>query len=186
MTDKAALRRQVRALYPGGAERDRQSALLCAHILDSAWYREAQVIGGYIPMAREADVTAVLNAALAQGKTLALPLCGIAPHMTFRRVRTLEELLPGAFGIPEPGEDTELIGADEISLLLTPLEAIDLRGMRLGKGGGYYDCLLAGHDVRTMGCALSWQQVERVPADAWDRRLQACADQHGIRYFDKA
>ena len=161
-----------------------ESEQLCSHILASEWYREAKVIGGYIPMAREADVTAVLTAALSEGKTLALPRCEKAPYMTLRRITSLEELSPGSYGIPEPGEDTEIIAVDALDLLLTPLEAIDLHGMRLGKGGGYYDCLLDGHDVRTMGCALSWQQVESVPSEPWDKRLCACADRDGIRYYE--
>lgn len=185
VSEKGVLRRDLRALFQGRDERDRQSALICSHILASGWYREAKIVGGYIPMAREADVTAVLRAALDAGKTLALPRCGTAPHMTLRRVAKLAELIPGAYGIPEPGEDTEIIDAAALDLLLTPLEAIDSSGIRLGKGGGYYDCLLAGRDVRTMGCALSWQLVERIPAEAWDRRLRACVFQDGIRYFDE-
>lgn len=143
------------------------------------------MVGGYIPMQREADVTTILRDVLSSGRTLALPRCGQAPFMTLRWVTSLEELVPGAYGIPEPGEDTEIIGADALDLLLTPLEAVDPRGMRLGKGGGYYDCLLAEHAVRTMGCALSWQRVSRVPAEPWDRRLNACAAADGICYFDQ-
>lgn len=158
---------------------------MCRHILASPWYREARVIGGYMPLEREADVTAVLTDALRSGKTLALPLCGAAPHMTLRRVRALEELVPGAYGIPEPGEDMEIIPVDALDLLLVPLEGIDPRGMRLGKGGGYYDCLLAGKDVRALGCALSWQWVDCVPAEPWDRRLSACAGADGVCYFDQ-
>ena len=158
---------------------------MCAHILQSAWYREAQVIGGYMPLPREADVTPVLQDALAQGKTLALPLCAEAPHMTLRRVASLGELVPGAYGIPAPDEDTEIIPVDALDLLLTPLEGIDPRGMRLGKGGGYYDCLLARSGVRTMGCALTWQRTEWIPAEPWDRPLAACADRDGICFFGK-
>lgn len=156
---------------------------MCAHILQSQWYREARVIGGYMPLAREADVTAVLLDALGSGRTLALPLCAEVPRMTLRRVASLEELVPGAYGIPEPQEDTEIIPVDALDLLLVPLEGIAPDGVRLGKGGGYYDCLLDGKRVRTMGCALSWQWAERIPAQVWDKPLAACADRDGIRWF---
>lgn len=183
MNDKTLLRRHIRSLFPGREACDRESAAICTHILESPWYREASVIGGYMPLSREADITPVLRDALSTGRTLALPLCGEAPRMTLRRVASLAELVPGAYGIPEPREDTEIIGVDALDLLLVPLEGIDPRGMRLGKGGGYYDFLLAERSPRTMGCALSWQRVESVPVQPWDRPLAACAGRDGVHYF---
>lgn len=181
--EKALLRQYIRSLYPGREERDRESRALCGHILHSELYRNARVIGGYMPLPREADVTAVLEDALCSGRILALPLCGEAPEMTLRRVGSMEELVPGAYGIWEPREDTEIISVDALDLLLVPLEGIDPTGMRLGKGGGYYDRLLADAAVTTLGCALSWQWTERVPVQAWDRPLKGCADRDGILMF---
>lgn len=183
MSEKAALRRQLRSLHGGAEARAAESSLICRHILESGWYREAQVVAGYVPLKWEADVTAVLQHVLHSGRTLALPLCGTAPHMTLRRITSLNALVPGRYGIPEPREDTEIIDVDAVHLLLAPLEGIDPCGMRLGKGGGYYDCLLADRDVRSMGCALSWQRTERIPAEAWDRPLAACADRDGVHIF---
>lgn len=181
--NKRELRAYLRSLHMGKAERDAQSAKLCRHILESDAFRQAKVIGGYMALPREADVTLVLTEALRQGKTLALPLCGNLPHMTLRRVGSLDELVAGAYGILEPGAQASVIPIQDVDLLLVPLEGIDLMGFRLGKGGGYYDCLLTQANVRTIGCALSWQWVERVPHDSWDIPLAACADHSGIRYF---
>lgn len=183
MNEKKALRRLVRSQHGGEAARQQESLLICYHIMNSAAYRSAKVIGGYVPLRWEADITPVLQDSLGQGKTLALPLCGPAPEMTLRRVTSLEALVPGAYGIPEPAQDAPVIPPEQIDLLLVPLEAVSPQGMRLGKGGGYYDCLLAKADMPSMGCALSWQQAERVPADPWDRPLMASADRHGVRYF---
>lgn len=180
---KAEWRKALRALHEGAAERDRQSALLCGHILASRLFADARVIGGYMPLAREADVTPVLNAALAQGKVLALPRCGQPPQMTLRRVSSLAELVSGPYGLLEPSADAPVIAPGEIDLLLVPLEGVDERGMRLGKGGGYYDCLLKEPCGAALGCALSWQKTKRLPADDWDKPLDALADQDGIHYF---
>lgn len=137
-----------------------------------------------MPMAREADVTAVLRDVLASGRTLALPLCADAPVMTLRRVASLSDLTQGRYGIMEPRKNAEEIAPESLDLLLVPLEGIDRWGMRLGKGGGYYDCLLARADVPTLGCAMSWQWTASVPADPWDKPLRACADRNGIHVFD--
>lgn len=181
--NKRDMRRYIRSLHEGREARNKQSALLCQHIIGNPSYINASVVGGYIPMDREADVTPVLLDALARGKTLALPLCGAAPHMTLRRVTSLDELMPGAYGIHEPPRDAPIIPAEMVELLLVPLEGIDAQGFRLGKGGGFYDCLLPHISGVTMGCALSWQWTKRVPLDAWDVPLACCADADGIHSF---
>ncbi len=180
---KKVLRRDVRARYGGSEVRALESRQICCHILSSEMYQSARVVGGYMPMLREADITPVLEDVLRSGRILALPLCGEAPYMTFRRVERLSDLVPGAWGIPEPSASAEIVLPQDMQLLLTPLEAIAPSGMRLGKGGGYYDCFLQDAAVPTLGCALSWQWVEHVPAQPWDRPLAACADPDGVRRF---
>ena len=64
-----------------------------------------------------------------------------------------------------------------------PLEGVDRKGFRLGKGGGYYDRLLADCMAYTLGCALSWQWADQVPRDTWDIPLHAVADDQGIHEF---
>jgi 5-formyltetrahydrofolate cyclo-ligase len=72
-----------------------------------------------------------------------------------------------------------------VDLILVPLEGIDNNGYRLGKGGGYYDFLLEKTGAYSMGCALTWQHVENMPLDQWDKPLSACADVHGIHEFKR-
>ena len=181
--DKAALRRAIRSRFPGADVRRAESEAMCRHIFAWECYRQAETVGAYIPLRREADVTAVMLDVLASGRGLALPRVDGEGHMTLRRVRSLEELVPGAYGIPEPGGDTEIISCSAVSLLIVPLEGIDHRGMRLGKGGGYYDRLLEDSPVMTLGAVMSWQWEEELPAMPWDRPLRAAADCRGIHLF---
>ena len=179
--EKAALRQAIRAAWPGQARQDEESAAICRHLTAWAPFRQAEVVGGYMPMAQEADITPLLKAVLASGRALALPRCGQPPEMTFHRVLSLGELLQGRWGIPEPREDAPVIPPEALSLVLTPLEGTDAQGRRLGKGGGYYDRLLASTRALAVGVALSWQIVPRVPVDPWDKPLDALADAAGVR-----
>lgn len=179
-TDKQALRRAVRARYPGARARDEESGRICAHVLVWPAYRRARVLAAYMPLAWEADVTPILADALRSGKTLLLPRVEGERRMTLRRVDSLEALEINRWGLPEPPETAEIVPAGAAELLLTPLEAVDPRGVRLGKGGGYYDALLEETTGVTLGVALSWQRVERVPRDEWDKPLDAVADAEGI------
>jgi len=184
--NKKALRAEIRRNRPDEITRQHQSQQLCRHIMEAALYRQARVIGGYIPLKHEADITSVLQDALQSRKMLVIPRCESAPHMTLRHLRSLSELTPGAYGIPEPPSDAEIVDPAEVDLLLVPLEGIDVRGYRLGKGGGYYDCLLAGKAITTMGCALAYQRVAEIPCDPWDVPLPACAMPEGIHFYDQA
>ena len=181
--NKKELRTLLRSKCVSSEERAKESALLCKHVLNSPYFQDATTIGGYIPLTHEADVTAILQAALQQGKRLALPLCHQAPIMSLREVTSLDQLRPGAYGILEPAQDAPIVPPEQIDLLLVPLEGIDRHGFRLGKGGGYYDHYLNQVNIMTFGCALSTQWTDNIPHDSWDVQLHACADHEGIHWF---
>lgn len=181
--DKADIRRQVRGAFLGEEARRSESAALCRHVLSWPVYRAAVCVGGYIPLRREADITPILWDALRTGKTVVLPRIEAEHGLTFRCVGSLDELVPGPYGLAEPPMDAPNVPVDAIDLLITPLEAVTRTGMRLGKGGGYYDRLLAEYDGMTLGAALSWQWVDSMPAEPWDKPLRAAADALGIHIF---
>ncbi|MBQ8654882.1 MAG: 5-formyltetrahydrofolate cyclo-ligase [Clostridia bacterium] len=180
---KAWLRRSIRGRFPGDEARRAESERLCRHVMDWDCYRRASAAGLYIPLAWEADVMAILRHALRSGKTVALPRVEDQAHMTMRQMRSMEELVPGRWGIAEPSPEALIVPCQELELLIVPLEGIDRRGVRLGKGGGYYDRLIAQMHGMTLGAAMSWQWEESIPQDKWDVPLKAAADQNGIVLF---
>ncbi len=177
------MRCMLRKRAVSAEERANESRAACCHILASPEYQGAHVVGGYLPLAWELDIGPVLNDVLCTGKTLVLPRCEDGGSMTLRRVQALEALVPGAYGLMEPAQDAPIISVEDVELLLVPLEGIDPAGMRLGKGGGYYDRLLEKQCSPAVGCALSHQWVDAVPVDSWDVPLYACADASGIHRF---
>lgn len=182
---KRELRRMLRGLRGSQQERDAQSEAISRHILDSDIFRHADIIAGYAALPHEADIAKVLETALLQGKTVVMPRCGSAPQMTLHQITSLADLRAGKYGIPEPLDSSPAFEAKDVSLILVPLEGIDNDGYRLGKGGGYYDCLLGKTEAYSMGCALTWQHVENMPLESWDKPLSACADVHGIYEFKR-
>ena len=61
----------------------------------------------------------------------------------------------------------------ERALICVPGVAFSLSGQRLGRGGGYYDRLLAAVHPQaiTAGLAYSFQVLDRLPQSPQDRRL---------------
>ena len=182
-TDKQVLRQRIRSRFPGPEARARESWLICRHVREWPVYQRARIVAGYVPMGHEADITPLLTDVLTSGKKLLLPRVEDERRLTLRRVARLDALVPGRWGIPEPPEDAEIVPVSTAELLLVPLEAVDRSGMRLGKGGGFYDALLQDTAAVTLGIALSWQRVEHVPRDPWDQPLDAVAHPEGIDIF---
>lgn len=65
--------------------------------------------------------------------------------------------------------DWQDIPAEEIDFAIIPGVAFDKNGMRLGRGGGYYDRLIPLMHCPCAGVALEWQLFEELPSDPWDK-----------------
>lgn len=152
-----------------GALRD----LFLAQELANGLARADTVVSGYWPMGDEMDPRPLLEALAAAGCRLALPaLRGPGEPLDFRPWAPGDPLVAAGFGTQEPMADR---GSVEPRLLLVPLLAFDAQGFRLGYGGGFYDRSLAQlrgrGDILAVGLAFAGQQVERVPRDDNDQKL---------------
>lgn len=133
------------------------------------------VLGSYAASGDEIDPQAIEQAAEAQGWRLAFPRVAGAGPLGFHAAR-FPELVAGFRGIAEPPPGAATVRPD---VLLVPLVAADLRGNRLGQGGGHYDRTLASLRAsgRILAIGLAWdvQLAAAVAAEAWDQPLDAIA-----------
>lgn len=184
--EKAKLRKEIRSAFPGQEIRDTESRKIVSHLLAWPELQRAETICLYVPLRREADVWPLIEQLMQMPeKKVVLPRVEGPGEMTLRTVDSPEKLIPGAYDIPEPAADAEVVAPEALDLLIVPLEAVDRQGMRLGKGGGYYDRLLPKVKCPAVGAALHYQQVEVIPAEAWDHPLDAVVDADGIRFYSE-
>lgn len=140
------------------------------------------VVAGYWPMGDEMDPRPLMLELASRGARLALPVVvGRGQGLSFRSWVPGDALEPGEHGTFHPACDApECLPA----LVLVPLLAFDRRGFRLGYGGGYYDrtleSLRASAHLTTMGVAYSAQEVDAVPHDDFDQRLDWVATENGL------
>jgi 5-formyltetrahydrofolate cyclo-ligase len=70
-------------------------------------------------------------------------------------------------------------------VVLVPMLAFDRTGHRLGYGGGYYDATLealrAQGPVTAVGVAFSGQEVEQLPAETLDQKLDWIWTEAGLQ-----
>ncbi len=142
---------------------------LCARFLALPQTERAETVLLFCGTGREPDTGGIAETLLRRGKRVAMPRCLPGGGMEARRIRGPEDLSPGAYGIPEPGEDCPVLAGDEIDLILVPCVCCDRAGRRLGRGGGYYDRYLKDLSCPTVAlCPDEWLQTA-LPADGWDR-----------------
>lgn len=184
---KAALRAQVRAVRDAlpVAERETAARRIAEHgeVALRARARSA-IVSLYWPMRSELDPRPLATRLAAAGATLALPAF-VGARMEFRRFRDGDALRPAGFQTFEPTAEAPVVVP---TLVLAPLLAFDRRGARLGWGKGYYDTFLGGLDAAgtrpfVVGVALACQEVDEVPTEPHDRRLDAVVTELGFRPF---
>ena len=169
VTDKATLRRQIRAA---------RAALprLPIPVPEQFAARLAPglVVAAYLPIGGEADPIEFTTAARASGCSISLPhVVDRATPMMFLSHDEEAPLKPGPFGLSQPHIDAEATTPD---IILTPLVAFDTRGNRIGQGAGHYDRAFAAFpDAWRVGIAWSIQQVPAIVPDPWDIPLNAVA-----------
>lgn len=184
--EKTAVRRAVRqacAAVPADVHAA-ASLSLCRALVAMPQFAAAHTVAAFFGAGAEPDTRPLLHAVLAAGKRLCLPVCGSKERqMHMAAVTGLESLVPGPFGIPQPGREALPVPPQELGLCLVPCVAADTAGGRLGHGGGYYDALLPllRPGSTAVLCCFSWQLVPRVPMEGHDIRLSLLATEHGVQ-----
>lgn len=106
------------------------------------------------------------------GKRVCLPRVADS-SLAFHEVRDLPELVPGRFGILEPRPDSPQVSISQIPLLAVPGLGFTCAGDRLGRGGGYYDRVLAGFAGQSVGLCFACQIEKSLPIEPLDRPVNA-------------
>ena len=129
-------------------------------------YQAAETVFIYVSTGNEPDTTRLIDEALKSGKTVCVPKCGKKPFMKAVRIGSLKDLKEGAYGIPEPESDAEFEG--KIDLAVIPCVSATADGVRLGHGGGFYDCFLEKRETYKICLCRRKLMMEKLPAEASD------------------
>lgn len=171
---KAQMRRRMTETRRKIADRENASARSCARLNQVVHQTLGPdlrncVLSGYIPIRDELDPLAAMGS---HSGPVAVPVIrakGVA--LEFHRWSPGCAMVQGTFKTMIPERYDPLVP----SVLIVPLLAFDPQGFRLGYGGGYYDRTLeelrACGPVLAIGFAYDEQEVDQVPIEATDQRL---------------
>ena len=171
---KPHLRSQMRALLK--TERPRlpeRSGAVCEQIRALPFWPTARTVGLFYPLPDEPDLLGLMAE---KDRRYVFPRI-LGEFLVWHEVSAVEalqpSLAPGVRQLREPREGA-LVALEEIDLLLVPGLAFTLEGARLGRGGGYYDRVLAALGPRTVtsGVCFAFQVLETLPLQEHDLPVQ--------------
>ena len=185
---KQELRKRIRLIRRRipPEHRERRSKAITAALEPLPVWQNARTIAGYAAMPDEVDPSTLLSEARHAGRRIALPRVEAdGTTMTFRVAEEDLELHP--LGFRQPAADSSPIVPSEIDVILVPALAVDLRGHRLGYGGGFYDRTLPtlGH-ATAVALVFHFQLMAELPNTSGDVAVQFVVTDEGVFEADGA
>ena len=147
-----------------------------------------RTVAAFIGVGTEPPTLPLIEALYAAGARVLLPV--VRPHGTLDWADTpaRDAVRTGPLGLLEPAGP--FLGSDAVGdagLLLVPALAVDRHGHRLGRGGGYYDRLLATVSrtgtARVVAVVFDDEVLDDVPVEPHDIAVDAALTPSGLIEF---
>ncbi len=172
---KAVLRQQLLAARRAVADdvRAGEARALQQHLDELAI--TGSTVCAYVPVGAEPGSIAMLDGLLQRSVQVLLPVSrttgdGVPLSLLWGEYR-VGELVSARFGLLEPAQPWLPASAlADAALVVVPALAVDRRGVRLGRGGGFYDRSLAlrDPDARLIAPVRDEELVDELPSEAHD------------------
>ena len=178
--DKGTLRRRqvaARTAMPDSI-RNEGGRLIRDHVLEMPQVTSAGTIAAYYSVGTEPDTRGLIFALWKRGSYVVLPVLLPDGDLDWASYEGPESLAPGPRGVLQPVEPVRGTGTvARADVVLVPALAVDVRGRRLGRGGGSYDRALArvGPQVPTIALLYDSELLPSVPAEEHDQSVRAVA-----------
>jgi len=187
--EKAAMRTELKRTISSLSAARRQEAARAAAALVIALdsYRSASLILAFLSMSSEIDTAPLLEAALHDGKRVAVPRIDGDDIVFVELEQAWHDWPRDRWDIPTPPPRAVPLSPEDIAglrtLALVPGLGFDNDGGRLGRGKGYYDRFLAAVGAErqsrggmalpflALGYGFREQRLDRVPTSPIDRPL---------------
>ena len=173
---KRALRSELIAARARIAQDERwtRSLAIADRIEQVPAFREARVVSLYAPLGTEVDSSEIARRALARGARVVYPRTVPGDRrLAFARAEP-GALVRGPLGAMEPPAGAPEVALEEIDCVVMPGVAFSQDGLRLGRGGGYYDATLKRMPrAARVGLGFDAQLVATLPREPHDVPLDA-------------
>lgn len=150
---------------------------------------QARTVAAYVSIGREPSTRALLDRLREAGVRVLLPVLLPDNDLDWAVYEGPERLVKAGRGLLEPAGPR--LGPEAVTgagAVFLPGLAVDRRGLRLGRGGGSYDRVLArleraGATPALVVLLYDGEVLEEVPVDPHDRPVQAAVTPSGVHRF---
>lgn len=166
--DKTSLRKYIKDKKKSMSEDEiaSYSSQITTRLIALKEYKEVQRIYAYASYNQEVRTRQLIEYAIADGKLVLVPKV-YGDIMKFHYIDSYDELVCGAYGIPEPDNDR----IDEVNkgFMLLPGLCFDKNHHRMGYGGGFYDKYLSENtQFFKVAAAYDFQVMDSIPYEEYD------------------
>ena len=178
---KAALREQYLARRRARSAPERAAAAAAVMSALIRGLTGTRTLAAYVPDETEPGSGRLPAAYTQLGARVLLPIIPATGRELGWAVDT-GRLAPGRFGLLEPvGPRLGPTAIGTADVVVVPAVAVDRRGVRLGRGGGYYDRALvhARPDAVLVALVFDDELVDELPDEDHDRRVTAVVTPSG-------
>ena len=163
-------------------ERSGSDRAICAAVRDLLAYRETECAAFFIPWGAEPD----LRELFFEKRTFLPRFSAELEGYEMVEITDLKkDLLPGKYGIPEPRPELKAAEKGFLRkemLFMVPAVACSPAGVRLGRGGGFYDRLLAGVEKTPVAVIYSCQLAPSLPCAGHDLSMGIIVTEKNVLY----
>lgn len=171
--EKGQIRKAVKDLLAGLSEetRLRQIKRIHENTLSQKVWSDSNTVGLTIATPLEIPTQPLIQKAWKASKTVGVPKCEPTDkRLTFFELTSFDQLESVYFGLFEPiPTQTNRLSPSDLDLLVVPGLAYDMRGYRIGFGGGYYDRFLSGYTGVKLALAFEEQIFDELPNESHDQ-----------------
>ena len=171
---KRALRAELRERRQqrGDAARELDAAGVKTQLDALVQQLGARSVSCFLSTPTEPGTQAFITGAVARGIRVLLPITRSDGLMDWAVADPDGEIAEGLYGVPEPvGEVLSPLAVNDVDLLIVPAAAVDLSGMRLGWGRGYFDKTIGSmeHCPPVYAVVFDTELLDEVPRDVHDQ-----------------
>jgi 5-formyltetrahydrofolate cyclo-ligase len=161
-----------------------KSRAIAARLDELPRFRDARTVALYAPLGTEVDALEVARRLAPRGVRVVFPRSIPGERRLAFAWCDLEELVRGPLAVREPPAGAPAVDLAEVDCTVMPGVAFSLDGLRLGRGGGYYDATLEAMPRATrIGIAFDAQVVPSLPREPHDAPLDAVVTESRLLTF---
>ena len=155
---------------------------ICDAVRELPVYKAAECVSFFIPWGAEPD----LRELFFEKRTFLPRFSAERGEYDLVEITSLEsDLRPGKYGIPEPLPDLPAAAPEFVRqeiLFFVPAVACSPAGVRLGRGGGFYDRLLYGAAKKPIAVIYSCQIAPSLPCASHDLPMGIIVTENNVLY----